>query len=377
MNKYLDISEIEALQIEPTSKCNLACPQCARTYKGKTNPELPLVELTPKDYNCIFTEELMPQLRYVTFNGNYGDPMASRYITYAIDKLLKNNIAVRIFTNGSLRNPSWWRRLGKQLSQTSSKVIFSIDGLEDTNAIYRVNSNFKKILENARAYIQEGGKARWDFLIFKHNHHQVESAKVFAKKMGFQQFQEKSTARFISGDYGSHLAQKNSRKIFNKKGDSIGTLRDVSRTEETFRKVLKKYGTWNNYTNTTSIHCKYKKDMKALFIDFEAFVWPCCWVGAPAYFMRLEDNPQKKQFDMLRKKYGTSFNSLRCHSLQEILSHQWFESELVQSWKNKITDQNPKLMTCSRTCGTDYEFTSGTGYKNSTMFNFNNGEKSC
>lgn len=360
--EYLKLSEIRSLQIEPTSRCNLLCPQCVRTHNGKVNPHLPLTELIPKDYDNIFTNQL--SLNHVIFNGSYGDPLASKNLDYIIDKLLKENIPMSIFTNGSLRNIPWWNELGNKFSKTNSKVIFSIDGLENTNSIYRVNSSFKKIMENAKHYIQSGGRARWDFLVFNHNYHQVKEAKILAKEMGFESFLEKKTKRFIDPTY---TYRRKSKKIFNK-DNTTNTLKPPPGEKKDFEEILQKYSSFHNYIDTTPIFCKYQQNMKGLFIDFEAFVWPCCWIGSPAYFINLED-PQKKQFDELKDRYGKNFNSLRHYSLKKILSHQWFKSDLVESWQNKMTNKkNPKFFTCGRTCGTDYEFTNGLGYKNSKMF---------
>ena len=52
-------------------------------------------------------------------------------------------------------------------------VIFSLDGLEDTNHIYRVGVQFKKVMENTQAFINAGASAHWDMLVFKHNKHHV------------------------------------------------------------------------------------------------------------------------------------------------------------------------------------------------------------
>ena len=57
-------------------------------------------------------------------------------------------------------------------------VVFGIDGLEDTSHIYRVNTSFKKVIENAEAFIKQGGLGTWQFIVFKHNVHQLESAKM-------------------------------------------------------------------------------------------------------------------------------------------------------------------------------------------------------
>ena len=368
MLKYLDISEIKILQIEVTSLCNLVCPQCARIYEGKLNPLLPLSELTPEDYDKIFHKENMPQLREVIFNGNFGDPVASKYLNYAIEILIKKKIAVKIFTNGSLRSVSWWKNLGSLFSNTNSNVVFSIDGLKGTNAIYRINSKFEKIMDNARSYIQAGGKARWDFLIFQHNEHQLEEAKALAKQMGFTAFLEKQTARFIVNE-NKKTYKKKSENIFNKKSQTIGKLKQPQSEKKDFEMILKKYGSWEKYIDTTPIHCKYKNNMQALYIDFMARVWPCCWLGSPLY-SNYSENPQKKQLNSIIKKYKKNFNSLRHYSLTDILSHEWFDSKLVESWKNKTTDENFKLVTCGRTCGVDYEYTSGPGYKNAIRTQF-------
>ena len=49
-------------------------------------------------------------------------------------------------------------------------------------------------MENAEAYLKAGGIARWDFIVFKHNEHQVEQAEALAKKMGFKQFRIRKTS---------------------------------------------------------------------------------------------------------------------------------------------------------------------------------------
>ena len=56
-------------------------------------------------------------------------------------------------------------------------IIFGIDGLEDTNHIYRKNVKWKKLEENIKIYIKYGGTASWQFIVFEHNKHQENIAK--------------------------------------------------------------------------------------------------------------------------------------------------------------------------------------------------------
>ena len=95
------------------------------------------------------------------------------------------NIELGMNTNGSLKPGTYWTLLGAILNQPRDYVVFSIDGLEDTNHLYRVNSEWHRVMENARCFIDAGGSAHWDMLVYKHNEHQVESVKNLGKSLGF------------------------------------------------------------------------------------------------------------------------------------------------------------------------------------------------
>jgi hypothetical protein len=70
----------------------------------------------------------------------------------------------------------------------------------------------------------------------------------------------------------------------------------------------------------------------------------------------------------LESRYEKDFNSLRKHTLQEVLEHDFYNGDLVNSWNNKIEDKNSKLFTCGRTCGKDYEFSSQEGTFNAQRY---------
>ena len=349
MNDYLVIDNIKSIQIDHTSRCNCMCPQCARVSEGIVNPRMPIDELTVEDYKVIFPSTIIKQVELITQCGNYGDIVASNTILDCLEWLRENgSIAhINIMTNGSARTADWWKRLASIIG-LKGRVVFSIDGLEDTNHLYRVNSNFNRIIANVNTYIKSGGRARWDYLIFDHNQHQVEEAEKLAREIGFESFYVKTTSRFI-----------NDKNYLTGKVSAEETLKQPtdekyrSTSSEKFVNIIDKHKTWENYINETTIDCKFQKQ-SALFIDFQARLWPCTWVAAPIHFAKI-DNIQTKQIHSLMEHYGSTFNSLRHHSLEDVLTHEWFANNLVSSWN---TDE--KLMTCGRTCGTDYEFSSHT-----------------
>lgn len=192
---YLKYEDIRRVSVEITSRCNADCPQCPRT----DNAILPAAELKMDDIERIFPKEFCSQLDLIYMCGNYGDAMTSNTTIPAIEYWHRMGVPhVGMYTNGSGRNPEWWQTLAKAMTGEHDSVTFSIDGLADTNSIYRKNTNWDRIMQSVNAFIQAGGKAVWHYLIFEHNQHQVESARALAEELGFAEFVPKATSRFVA-----------------------------------------------------------------------------------------------------------------------------------------------------------------------------------
>src|SRR5690606_20364951 len=97
-------------------------------------------------------------------------------------------------TNGSARGEEWWQALAR----AGVEVRFGIDGADQTSGIYRRNTDFTLVMRNAKAFIDAGGRAHWDYIVFRHNEHQVEEARRLSEEMGFVSFRPKRTGRFFS-----------------------------------------------------------------------------------------------------------------------------------------------------------------------------------
>ena len=361
--KYLNLEDIRYLQVDHNSTCNLRCPQCARNHNGETLPGLPQAELTIEDYKKIIT----PNLETIMFCGNYGEVIVSETFLPVVKWLvLESEFKGRIIitTNGSAREVKWWEELAGLL-KGRGKVNFSIDGLADTNHLYRVNSNFNKIIENARAFIAAGGRARWDYLVFGHNEHQIDQAIEMARSLGFEQFQIKLTNRFINDE--NYQGRKSA--LVDNKLVRPATQNYQGKGKEQSERIIEDFGSWTNYINQTPISCKWQ-NLGQIFLDFEGRLWPCTWTGS-GHYHHDQNNTQRIQVRKILAHYGQSFNSLRHHSLEEILNHEYFSETLCKSWKGTMDDAVPKLFACGRTCGTHYEFSSSYG-SNNQLIDLNN-----
>jgi len=210
--------EIKVLHIEPTDVCQAACPLCAR----ETNAEFDADDqhhLTIDRILRVFGHSQIRSLDKMFMCGNYGDPAAGRHTLdiYRAFREINPDIVLGMNSNGGLQNADWWRTLGGILAEPQDYVVFSIDGLEDTNSIYRVNVNWHKVMDNARAFVSAGGSAHWDMLVYRHNQHQVDQAQLLAQRMGFSWFRAKvskrTPAKGLSYPVGWQLPQVRSGPI--------------------------------------------------------------------------------------------------------------------------------------------------------------------
>ena len=262
------------------------------------------------------------------------------------------DLHLSFFTNGSGRKTSWWQ----QIAQTVNLAHFSIDGLSDTNHIYRRGTVFQKIMENAGAYLKAGGRAVWDYIVFRHNEHQVEEARKLSEEMGFQNFVVKKTGRFFSN---MRSQVKGRHAVLNHKGDveyylempSNPAYKNVSLQKK--QDIILKYGSLNEYFNQTPVACKVAEE-KSLYISAEAYVFPCCWLANRMYPWYLEKrSDQIWQFIERLPKKEQSLNA-KIRPLKDIVEDIFFQKAVPESWQGKDINTD-KLRVCAKTCGKAFD----------------------
>jgi len=192
-----NIQNTKELHMETSSVCNAACPLCMRETDKNFNKKN-AVSLSLTKVKELFSIAFISNLDSMFMCGTYGDPAAAPD-TIEIFKYFREinpSIRLSIHSNGGLRSAKWWKELGTVLCNEGDWCYFGIDGLADTNHIHRVNTNFNKIMKNAVSFISSGGRAHWEFLVFRHNEHQVEEARLLSQDMGFSNFRVKVSRRF-------------------------------------------------------------------------------------------------------------------------------------------------------------------------------------
>jgi MoaA/NifB/PqqE/SkfB family radical SAM enzyme len=347
----LSLDQIKSVHVELTTRCNARCPMCPRNYRGLDyNSGYPITELSLQQFKHIFSPEFLQQLKSpampndgfqhvyhgangISFNGNLGDFGLARDALEIVHYLVEHQVNVHINTNGSMRSPDWWA----QLAGPGVTIGFAIDGLEDTHHLYRQDTDWKKIIQNARAFIAAGGQAVWRFVPFDHNQHQEEQCKQLAKEYGFIKFENIYDGR-NTGPAFTRVGEF-SHQIGKDPGAAPGAVPDI-------KPLLENHITWYDAktVNETrdrpklNIDCLHKRN-REIYITADGSVYPCCFLG---FYPGQMHHPGNQELTQL-----VSENNALEYSLEHCV--QWF-NQVEETWKLNSVAQG-RTYQCVKTCG--------------------------
>ena len=184
------------IEMELTTACTLGCPGCPRNYQKDLKSEwntgyMPLDKVKWVADNTEFKEYL--------FVGCYGDPIYHPNIVEILDYYNSKRKTVFIETNASNTKPELWKQLS-ELDLSYTTWTFSVDGLRDTNSIYRIRSNWKHITHAMQTILDMPEERRpytlWKWIEFPYNQHQTDKARELAKEWGFDSFEARKSTRW-------------------------------------------------------------------------------------------------------------------------------------------------------------------------------------
>jgi len=209
-----------AISIEPTTACNLGCPECPsglRQFNRKTgNLKVDLFKEV--------IDQMKEHLIYLTFYFQ-GEPYINPDFLDMVKYANKSKIYTSTSTNAHFLNKD---NAIRTIESGLDKLIVSVDGTtQETYEKYRINGELNKALEGIREVVKWKAKLKshkpkvvMQFLVVKHNEHQILEAKKLAKNIGADSIQFK-TAQIYDYENGSPLIpeqEKYSRYKMNRNG---------------------------------------------------------------------------------------------------------------------------------------------------------------
>lgn len=295
--------------------------------------------MTLAEAKKVFQPNFVVQLKEILINGNFGDFVTAKdnvaIVKYFVE--CNPNVEILISTNGSAM-PKIWAELGKIRNVT---IGFALDGLQNTHSRYRQNTDWCQVIQNAKSFIEAGGKAIWRMIKFDYNAHQVEECKALAKELKFERFELLYDGRDMGPVY-TQLGQYDR---------SIGTSeivlypRRVEDWDEWKSKGMRPDVRKKQYLTIpikSSVSCKSKNDAE-IYVTATGEVYPCCWFG---FYPKLEykHSWQTDNFDIAAIAQNNNANEV---SMEEAVA--WFNA-VEASWQKKAYSEG-RLMKCDQYCG--------------------------
>jgi radical SAM protein with 4Fe4S-binding SPASM domain len=192
------------VSVEPTTSCNLGCPQCPSGLKSFTRPTGNL----EYDFYRRMVDELGNKLIYLYFYFQ-GEP----YMHPQFLQLVKYASQQKIYTVTSTNAHFLTERKARETVESGlNRIIISIDGTtQQTYEQYRVGGSLEKVIAGTKNLVRVRKELKsktphiiFQFLVVKPNQHQVEEVKKLAKALGVDEVRLK-TAQVYNFKNGHQL----------------------------------------------------------------------------------------------------------------------------------------------------------------------------
>jgi radical SAM protein with 4Fe4S-binding SPASM domain len=214
------------MAIEPTTSCNLRCPECPSGLRQFTRP---IGMLEPAFFKKTI-DEVYQELIYLTFyfqGEPYLNPNFLDMVTYASDK----GIYTSTSTNAHYLNKE---QAKKTIESKLDRLIISIDGAtQETYEQYRIGGTLQKVIEGTKNIIEAKQELKsntphivFQFLVVKPNEHQLEDVKKLASDLGVDEVVFK-TAQVYDFENGNPLIPDNIKySRYKKKPDGTYSIKN-------------------------------------------------------------------------------------------------------------------------------------------------------
>lgn len=193
-----------SISIEPTTSCNLRCPECPSGLRSFTRPT---GMLEPEKFTQLI-DELKPWLSYLTFYFQ-GEPFLNPSFLKLVNVAVKRKIYTSTSTNAHYLKSDVAR---KTVESGLQRIIISIDGTtQETYEQYRIGGKLEKVIEGTKNLIYWKKELKsatphiiFQFLVVKPNEHQINELHQLAKEIGVDEVKLK-TAQIYEFENGSDL----------------------------------------------------------------------------------------------------------------------------------------------------------------------------
>lgn len=197
-----------SISIEPTTSCNLRCPECPSGLRQFTRP----TGMLDQDFFKKIIAELKNTLVNLTFYFQ-GEPYLNPKFLDMVKHASENGIFTITSTNAHYLNDE---NAKKTIESQLDKLIISVDGTtQETYEQYRIGGDLSKVIEGTKNIVKWRKQLNskrplivFQFLVVRPNEHQIADVYKLAEELGVDDVKLK-TAQVYDFENGNDLIPEN------------------------------------------------------------------------------------------------------------------------------------------------------------------------
>jgi len=284
-----------AVAIEPTTACNLHCPECptgSKTLKRKPG------NLDINDFRNL-VNKLPDETFYLTLYFQ-GEPMLNKHFFSMAEYAKQRKMFVVTSTNGHYLDDENVERL---LRSGLDKIIISLDGANaESYSAYRRGGNIEKVISGIATLVKrkrETGKLHpfivVQFIVFRQNQHQVNEIKQLAMLLGVDALELKTAQHYGFKEENPYMTTLD--KYTRYRRSAQGSFAPKNKMKNRCRRMLTSCViTWDG----NLVPCCYDKDAEFCFGNLFRSGFHEIWNGAAAENFRRRVMQSRKDLSICR-----------------------------------------------------------------------------
>lgn len=281
------------MSIEPTTSCNLRCPECPSGKREFTRP----TGMLQQDFFKKTIDELYKKVYYLTFyfqGEPYLNPKFLEMVNYASEKKMYTATS----TNAHYLDDE---QAKKTIESGLDRLIISIDGTtQETYQSYRIGGNLEKVIEGTKNIIRWKRQLKsktphviFQFLVVKPNEHQTNDVLKLAAELGVDEVRFK-TAQVYNPQVGHPLIPENEKySRYKKQSNGTYTIKN-SLDNHCWRLWSSTVITWDGLV----VPCCFDKDAQHQMGDLKKIPFKELWQNSSYTNFRSAVLRSRKEIDI-------------------------------------------------------------------------------
>jgi radical SAM protein with 4Fe4S-binding SPASM domain len=216
-----------SIAIEPTTSCNLRCPECPSGLRSFSRPTGMLEE----GFFQKTIDELHKEIFYLTFYFQ-GEPYLNPKFLDMVKYASRKNIYTSTSTNGHYLDDVHAKAT---VESGLDRLIISIDGTtQESYQSYRIGGDLKKVIEGTKNILKWKKTLKsktphviFQFVAFRQNEHEVEDVKKLGKQLGVDEVKIKSAQLYDYENGNNRMPTKEELSRYEKSADGTYRVKGV------------------------------------------------------------------------------------------------------------------------------------------------------